>query len=268
MEAEEILEVEEAPEVDDAKVSAEAEAKLLGWRPKEEFVGDADRWRDAGEFLKHGQETLPILRENYKRLVNELREFKGTFKEFQEYHKKTIKKTEDRSYAKAMKDITEEQRKAVEAGDVEKFDNLEAQKKEIPPPIDEPASLSSPAKDPVLVAWEAENDWYGGDSDDDLIMTARAEQLAAVLNNKGVKLDEMLPRIKTCIKKEYPAYFTNQRAQSDAAVGESKRGTGESSKKGGKTFADLPADAKKECQKYVKEGFDQKQYLADYFGEE
>ena len=46
------------------------EAKILGWRPKEEWSGPAEQWADADVFLEKGRHVLPIMKQNNDRLMS------------------------------------------------------------------------------------------------------------------------------------------------------------------------------------------------------
>jgi hypothetical protein len=267
-------EIVEDGKVDDQKAAIESQAKVLGWRPKEEFVGDPDNWRDADEYLQYGRDTLPVLRENNKRLISEVQDLKKTFKEFSEHHKQSIIKTEKQAYEKAMADLSEKQRKAVEDQDVETFDKLEKEKEKLEPPVDvqpkKDGAGQGAAKSPEMKTWEKENPWYDGDSLKEVRMTARANEIASVLHGKGVPFDDMLKQVKDAIKEEYPDHFKNQNAKKESAVSTPSRGAGKGTGKKGKTFEDLPDDAKAACRRFEKQGLMKKEdYVKEYFlGEE
>ena len=62
----------------------ETKARTMGWLPKEKFKGPESSWVDAEQYVKRGEEILPILKANNDKLVqrvtqtetanNELRE--------------------------------------------------------------------------------------------------------------------------------------------------------------------------------------------------
>jgi len=52
--------------------TAETKAKAMGWSPKDEFRGDPDRWVDAETYVRRGEEFIPFLRANNKKLEEEL----------------------------------------------------------------------------------------------------------------------------------------------------------------------------------------------------
>lgn len=260
---------------EDEKKEAEMQAKVLGWKPKDKYSGNPDNWRGAEEFLQHGRDTLPILRENNKRLLSEVQELKQTFKDFSEHHRTSIKKTEQKAYDRAMHDLSEKQRAAVSEQDVETFDKLEKEKEKIVEAAKEdlvqdakPDTTRKP--DPEFVKWQKDNSWYEGDSIKELRMTSRANEIAAVLQSKGRPFDAILATVREAIKDEYPDHFTNQRAKGDAAVNASTRSAGKSNGgKKGRTFNDLPADAQEACSRWVKDGLmTEAEYLKEYVWEE
>ena len=54
---------EVAPEPDpepDPVSASEEKASAIGWRPKDQWKGDPDKWVDADAFLKKGDEILPV----------------------------------------------------------------------------------------------------------------------------------------------------------------------------------------------------------------
>ncbi len=67
------------------EVSAEelAEAKSLGWAEKENWKGDPERWADAKTFLERGRHILPIVQENNKRLSGQLGTAQGQINSLQ-----------------------------------------------------------------------------------------------------------------------------------------------------------------------------------------
>src|SRR5688572_12359429 len=58
-----VVTVEDTPAVDP---KIEAEAKEMGWKPKEAWKGDPEGWRPADEFVKRGKEILPIVTKKLK----------------------------------------------------------------------------------------------------------------------------------------------------------------------------------------------------------
>ena len=62
----------------------EAEAKIQGWVPQDEWKGSEAAWSPAEEFIHRGEQINPILRKNNERLLRELEATKKQMAEFKE----------------------------------------------------------------------------------------------------------------------------------------------------------------------------------------
>ncbi len=51
-----------------AAEEVESRARLMGWKDKTEFDRPPERWVSAEEFVRRGEDTLPILKQNYRQL--------------------------------------------------------------------------------------------------------------------------------------------------------------------------------------------------------
>lgn len=243
--------------------TVEDRARDMGWRPKEEFKGDETRWVDAETFVKRGEEILPILKANARRIEAEnaavkaeMAELKASVAEFRKHHSQT----ERRAYERAIRDLEERQAEAVEANDLK---SVRAITKEI-------ADLSrdvqtddggSPYKTPdhakTLNQWKGENPWF----ESDRVMTAAASAIADELEAAGVKGADQLAEVAKRIRAEFPHKFQNERRSAPAAVEGSTP-----TRKAGKSAADLPPEARAQMNKWVKQGLlTEKQFLKDYF---
>src|SRR3990167_3523430 len=106
-------------ETDVSTVSVEEKALELGWRPKEEYKGDPEKFVSAEEFVKRGENIMPILKannakllESNKKMSGDITELKQTLSEMGEM----LSSSEKRAYDKAIADIEAQQRQAVEDG--------------------------------------------------------------------------------------------------------------------------------------------------------
>ena len=235
----------------------EKQARALGWVPKEEFRGNPEIWKDAVEFVRHGEETLPILRENLKKLHAKLDEQGRVIKNFAEHHKKT----EERAYKRALKTLQEERLKAVDKGDTEKFEEID---KEIQD-LEKTYSESEKEKTPAFSSWAEENPWYG----DDIDMSMYADYVGNYLANKHPDWgpDRVFKEVTKKVKNKFPDKFTNPRRDQAPPVeggGTAPAGTAPS----GKKYSDLPPEAKKICDEFVAQKLlTREQYVKDYFTE-
>ena len=254
-----VAEQQTVPEVDEATLS---EAKRQGWVPQEEYSGPEDRWVDAETFVKKGKEINALLRKDNEFLKREVSEMKSTMMEFKKFHAET----EKRAYDRAMADLRDQKKEAINTGDGDKvlqiddaIDELKtarAQEKVEVRPSNQP--------DPTFVQWNEDNPWFGKDTE----LTEEANLIGEVIKRKQPTLigEAFLEEVTKRVKKAYPEKFTNTNRNRPSAV----EGTTapRASAKGGKGYNDLPPEAKQACQKFEKSGLlSREAYLKEYFGE-
>ncbi len=242
----------------------EAKARRTGWRPKEEFDGPAEKWVPADEFVKRGETNAATVKQLEKLLDKantEIAGMKETFSEFRDYHTKTVQS----QYQRAMKDLEARQTQAIEDGDVE---GAKAATREITdltkemadkPAQKQPAEADTKAAAKAVKDFQAANPWFGEDD----AMTGAAERIAAKLQRQGMTdPEEQLAEVAKRIRAEFPHKFENPRRKEAAAV----EGTQGAARKNGKTFNDLPPEAKAMCAKFEKQGLLKRDdYVRDYF---
>lgn len=241
-------------------------ASKMGWTPLDKFKGDPDKWRPADEFVERGENMLPIVRATVKKQEREIAELKASMKQFAEFHSKT----EARAYDKALADLKAQRAEAIAAGDGETFakvdDAIDDLKKDI-----ESKAKSAPKDedDPVFSEWKDRNKWL-----DDPKMEAFGNAAANYLRSTGEKATgaEFLDMVTKEVKAKFPEKFENPRRASAPAV----EGGAPAARKGGKSYADMPADARAACDRMARNGYAdkpkeaaefKKQYVAQFFEE-
>jgi hypothetical protein len=267
--------------IDDASGSEDSvvdRAKRQGWIDEDEYRGDPDKWVDAETFLKRSETELPILRERLRRLDGKLleqskqmKETTETIKRFAEHHKKVSQ----RAYDKAKADLLAKQREAVEDGDPDAYDKTQKEidgLKEDHPEFDLDAPVSDgSAQDagakpphPEFAAWNTANKWYGTDME----LTGFADTVGEFVVKFKPHLEgkAFFDEVANEVKQRFPDRFVNQRRQSPSKV---SGGWGDSDiSKGPKPshkYSDLPADVRKECDLYVRNGLcSQDEFIANY----
>lgn len=245
--------VAEAPEgaAEDVQIDYEAEAKKMGWTAREEFKGDPNHHIDAETFYNRAVEYMPIAKATIKRLSERLDKAEKEAKKAAEF----FSKAEERAYTRALADIRAEQEAAVESGDLEahrkaseKLDKLE---KPAATPKAETVSDEDRAED--FADWGKANKWYATNS----VMQAYADaQAAKIAKTKDgfldrADLDEVAERVKAKFAEDFPDEFGEKARKKPAAV---EGVTAPRGKLGGKTFNDLPPEARAMCDKWVKNG--------------
>ena len=248
----------------------EERARGMGWVPKEEFRGDESRWVDAEMFVKRGDEVMPILKERLGKMESTMSEVKGQNARLEQIQKNLLnmqKTTSERAYKRAKRELQKEQREAVAAGDIATYDRIENEINDIEKDsefVEEPNGIvpDTQSMNPDYPAWVAENRWYINDK--------KLEDYADFIGNKliqqGLKGRALLDAVTDGVKETFPSSFENQKRTLPPTVETGGMGGGEEPRGKGKSYRDLPPDAKDACDSFVADGLMKKEeYVAEYF---
>lgn len=256
----------------------ETRATQMGWLPQEQFRGNPDNWVPAETFVRMAEESLPHAKGTIKMMERRMAQQAEVLKEqtdriaamqqdMQEFVQ-VSRGAEQRAYEKAKKELMAQQRRAKDEGDMpafveatEKLDGLIAEHpvttgKEIkvgatdakPKSPDDEYREWMAAEPTAYDDWKAENTWFEEDPD----MFAYAQQMDQFLQTKhGFKLarSKRLEELTKLVKKRFPDRFGNPARATGSPVEGDTGGT--PSGGGGKTYTDLPPDAKKQCDKWT-----------------
>lgn len=266
----------------------ESRARAQGWRPKDEFKGPPEKWRDAATFVEVSEQFLPVATQQNRALAdkfaaaenkilgltNELADVKQVLTDFRDF----ATRGEQRAYERAMKDLVARRDVAVEHADKEAFKAVDAEIEELnrtgkPAPAAKPNGADAngaekpktiPQLNPAIVEWVEENAWFNNDTD----MRAFAQGIDQYLQTTkpGLSIKDRLAQVKARTMKEYPDKFGNP-ARDGATTVATPNGSTTSRRESNKhTYENLPAEAKKACDKFVKTipGFKREEYLAKY----
>lgn len=260
----------EAEAVESADPNTEARARAQGWRPKEEFKGPAERWRPADEFLKAAETFMPVaiernraLEKKIDKLAADLAESKTVLSEFREF----ASRGEQRAYERAKADLLAKRDVAVAHADTETFKAVEREMAELekvaaPPKREEKRDPVKPTVVPEIEAWVSENKWFN--SDPVLHSVAKALDADYERTRPGLDIGERLAAVKAEIQKRFPEKFENPHREAPTAVstpsGQAAR------KKDKRSYENLPPEAKRACDKFVKTipGFKVEDYVRDF----
>jgi len=270
---------QEAPQEAPEASQYESEARAQGWVAQEEFRGSESDWVDAETFVRRGKEIMPILRKNNEKLLKELGEAKKmaeeareTAKEFREFQKQQFeRKTKD--LESQLEQLKQAKRDAITQGDGDRaiaiddaMDDLKEQrleaKQDLKAAEDKAAEVPQVTSDPVLNQWMDKNDWFGKDTR----MTGVANGLGVELRRENPNLNgqAFLDKLDEELTAMFPEKFGKKRVQ-NPMEGSSNGTARPTVGSGKKTYANLPADAKAACDKYVKQGLMTKEaYVAEY----
>ena len=253
------------------------QATRFGWTDKDAWVAagkDESSWVDADAFLERGREYNGYLRKDNEKLKGRLADVEKTLDEFRQHHEKV----EQRAYDKLVGDLKAQRKQAILEGDSVKIVELEEQLEEVaaakPTPAErkqaatETASKMSTADQEAFVAWAEANPWLERNPE----AAQFALDVGAGLQGK-VHGTEFLKRVERAVRTEYPDLFENPARKAASAVDSSGRGGG--TRGGKKSYSDLPAEVRKECDRFCKQMvggkplMTQDQYVKEYFeGEE
>lgn len=236
----------------------EEKARSQGWVPLEEFRGDPNQWRDAKTFVERGEIIIPIMKERNEKLERKLHDMEGSVKELVEFSKKA----EERAYQRARNDLEVKRLMAVENADTEAFREAERELDSLQKQKEAAAPARGFEEPPEMKAFRQTNgSWYDVDPD----MTAEADALGIAYAKQGLPYGKILEKVQDRIKALHPAKFANARREQASAV-EFSNDTGLPRKSSTKDYAHLPADAKAQCDKFIRDirGFTKDDYVNNY----
>ena len=192
----------------------ESEAREQGWRPKEEFEGDPDKWRPAKEFVERGELFGKI-----DTLGKELKETKKALKMLQEHHSK-VKETE---FKRAIDELKTLQKKHLEEGNSDEYiktsellTDLKAEQKAREVIQQQQAEVSKNQVDPRFTDWVAKNAWYN--KDNEMKQFADTLGLGYAQANPGVDPDVVLEYVSKQVKMAFKDKFENPNRTKPSAV--------------------------------------------------
>ncbi len=235
------------------------QATSQGWVDKEAHVAagrSEDTWRSAEEFLAVGQQVMPIMRENNKRLLREVEQYKSTVNNLQQTVKETqesiaaLKEFHEQSSAaqvkKAREEILSNLKTAKTEGDLDgeveatsRLSEFDAAAKVVK--VETQKTESAPAQveiHPEVKAWMIDNPWYGEDDEKTALLDGIGRKMRREGSDLSGKkfLDAALARLEE-------KYGDKRTAKVDSG---SPAGRSQSTDP---SFTDLPADAKAVCKK-------------------
>lgn len=254
----------------DTTTDIETRAKEMGWAPKAEFRGDPEKWIDADTFVERGENLLPIVRAENRKLRGELdnlRQQNQSNTQLLQAATESIEELKNFNSAIAKEKVKEKRteladaiKQAREDGDVEKELELTEQFDEAGRALTEAAARptkkapptppsEAPQDDPEFKQWMTENPWFGKDTRRTNFAIATAQDLRAQNITGRMLLDK--------VNEEVNATFGQNQRRNGASKVEGGKTTGDGGGGGGngfggKSYSDLPPDAKVACEKQGK----------------
>jgi hypothetical protein len=263
----------------------QARARNMGWRPENEYTGKRE-WVDADAFIQNVEANLPIVVERNRFLGDELTkanrsledtrkkidEMSSAMRELNEYHQRN----NENAYKRARADIQREMEEAAKQGDPttvmskqQELDALDTQHREVstPKPVEK---KPDPAPDPATPRTEisqAAQDFINRNKKivDDPVLYPVSVGLHQENLNAGLTEEESFEKLPAQVQALFPAKFENPRRSAPGTVRQSAPPV-PPKKKDERSFDNLPAEAKAEADKLVRQipGFTREQFVKDY----
>lgn len=228
------------------------EATAMGWADKEHWRGRAEDWVDAATFLERGRTIMPMLQKNNEKLLgrvtqleSSLRASEATLKAITDVQAKDAVADREAEEAAIELEIAEASErgdhKALAAATV-RLTKLQAQP--LPGKDTMAGAAASTELHPDMVTWQGANPDFVSNPRKMALGTVIARELRL---NGDVRVGAaFMDAVRDEVEK-----VLNPKAAPVNRVSGGNGGTGRSDTGGGvgKTYADLPADAKAACDK-------------------
>lgn len=245
----------------------EARAREMGWVPPEEFRGGAENALSAEEFVRRGEQILPIVNKRNRELEKKLQAMQGDVKELV----RQMGEQRRSSHEQQIADRKQARDKALEDGDtdtVRRYDQeIEKLQQKAPqaPQEAEPGGWTPEFTQLVDQFKDQNSDWYGKDA-------LRTKEFAdyhdfLLTTNPDMGDEERLEAARKAVFEKYPRQTRRKSSGSPVEGGGTTQRKGSSRKKG---YDDLPPEAKQAYDKFVTQQKVMKgeEYLREFFGEE
>lgn len=190
--------------------SYEAQAREQGWKPKEEYEGDPDKWRPAREFVERGELFGKI-----DSMGKELKETRKAMKMLQEHHAK-VKETE---FKRAVDELKALQKRHLEEGNsdgyleaTELLTDLKAEQKA----REVTAEVVPKQADPRFNEWVNQNRWYAQDAE--MREYADTVGMGFAQRNPGLDPEAVLKFAEREVRLRFKDRFENPNRNKPSAV--------------------------------------------------
>lgn len=263
----------------------ESRARAMGWVPREEFRGPPENWRDADEFIRRGEEEMPILRERNRDLARKVSELERTTQEFNQrvasldrMNQLALQRQRDQligQYEAAIRD-------AVRMGDEQRYDQLTrdrgqalhnfdthvqevAQPKPQPVKFDENGFVALPQTEAqARQEWLRSNPWFTADPE--LNQVAQHAHMRLLKEKPNLSLAENLAETTKYVRQRYADRFGSTAAPAVEGGGGRIPSAAASRKR---TVSDIPASDRAIGERHVREGLykDINEWAQDYFNQ-
>ena len=244
-----LTEGEQLPEEEPpAPPSVEDLAQKMGWKPKEEYRGDPDKWRPADEFITQGHEIQRNLSQDLKRLRTTVDNIQTTTSDVFK------QKLEDEK-----RDLAARYEQAFEAGDMNATFRIGKAITDVDQRILQP--VTQPTVSPGVEQFQSENAvWFNKDP----LATERAVRITNELAAKGYSEAYQLAEAARTVRNEFPQLFEAPRERVAPSTHSSARTSSPAT--GKKGFTHMPMEAQQVALRMEEDhGVKKELYAQNYF---
>lgn len=281
------------------RAEIEARARDWGWSPKDQWRGNPDGWLDAPEFVRRGEQVLPILQANYRKTETEVRQLRQQNQQIQQQltaANESIKVLTDMSTEASRQSAKEKRRELLRAqaqartdGDAEAEIELGEQIADITAVINreeaatvapaattkkpagrgQPSQNNSggegdaggdegdndPTQDPAYQAFVQANPWFGTDRRRTALAVAIGQEFRSDPAYNHLQGKAFFERIVAEVNRTIaPPRSGGSKVEGDGGGrgGNGGSGNGFSDPSTGKSFSDLPPEAKSAFERQAK----------------
>ena len=243
----------------------EAEAKLLGWVPLEEWKSDPAHWVDAETFAERGRQVLPIVSANNKVLKQQVNALQAQLQGVTQQLKDAAASIESMKafQIEAVKQATERAREATiaeiatarENGDVRtevsltsklaKLDAAEAKFEAKAPDAAPPAKGPDEVTQREFTAWQSQpqNQWFGTDNRKTALALAIAAEMRQDSKYNGLAHGAFYDAMAAEVEKT----FNRPAGESKVSGGGQTGGSAGGGAARGKTYASMTREMREAC---------------------
>ena len=232
---------ENTEENTETEIDIEGRARQLGWKSEEEFEGSG-KWIPAEEFVQKGEEALPLLRADIRKMQQNF-----------ELQNKTHKMEMDAQRKRLEREFQTKVDAAVEEGDLQAYRKLQEEKDDLQP---------TNGQDPSVGQFIVDNPWYGKDR----AMTASAEAFSSDVADQFPDLtpEQNLEKTLQMIKDEFPHKFGEKKMS--ALQASPVEGGRKIKRKTEKNYSSMPEENRTACDRAVQIGLSSKDdYVSNYW---
>lgn len=241
----------------------ESRAKMMGWKPEDQWLGDRSGWVDAKTYVTNAEKRLDINNSQLRKYEQKFMELEARDRQREEEFRRlmeTNRRFEERAVERAKQELRAKQDEAVANGDLERVRRLRDEEDKLSRES-QAAQQQTYAEDyswqRQFGEWKTKNDWYQKDQ----AMTKYADTLSDAIVLKSQNLppaqrmsrEQILNYVETEVKSVFEHKFRNPNRDMATTVNSTGYRTG-SSGNGQKGYSSLPAHAKQACDYLISKG--------------